>query len=100
MKRAASPTATGASLGGGAVILVLKAIWVAFVVTTPLLGAWVSSSLAAYLNGPPALAAAGGLLLFPALPLAWDAFAEYRRKRRLKGIVKPRILTFWDRFIL
>jgi Transglutaminase-like superfamily len=78
----------------------LKGLWAAFVITTPLLGAWTSSSLAAYLNGPTALAAASGLLLFPALPLAWDAWSTRRRGRDPRKAKRPRILTFWDRFIL
>jgi hypothetical protein len=80
------------------VVLVLKLLWAAFVIATPLLGAWVASSLASYRGGPVALAAATGLLLFPLLPLAWEAWAN--RRRRLKGVTSPRVLTFWDRFIL
>ncbi len=79
-------------------VLVLKLLWVAFVIATPVLGAWAASSLAAYSNGPIAVAAATGLLLFPGLPLAWEAWSTHRRRRR--GVVKPRILTFGDRLIL
>src|SRR6185503_21017670 len=99
MKRAPAPSPSP-SIAGTLFVLVLKLLWAAFVVTTPLLGAWVASSLAAYRNGPVALAAASGLLFFPALPLAWEADAQRRRRRRLKGVVRPTILTFWDRFIL
>ncbi len=99
MKRAHDP-APRASISGALVASVLKLVWAAFVIATPLIGAWAASSIAAYKNGPTALSAAIGLLLFPALPLAWDAWAERRRRRALKGIVKPRFLTLWDRLIL
>lgn len=82
----------------GAVGLFFKGLWIAFVITTPVLGAWVASSLAAYANGPVALAAASGLLAFPVLPLAWERWSE-RRRRRNKAAT-PHILTFTDRFIL
>src|SRR4051812_29010001 len=82
------------------VILVFKLVWVAFVVTTPLLGVWVSSSLAAYQNRPVGVAVAAGLLLFPVLPLAWEAWASYRRRKTLRGVVKPRTLALWDRLVL
>src|SRR5262245_43717745 len=78
--------------------VVLKVLWAAFVITTPVLGAWVASSLAAYANGPTALAAASGLLAFPLLPLAWERWANYRRSKN--KVVKPHILTFADRLIL
>src|SRR5262249_15479403 len=70
------------SPGVALIVLLLKALWVAFVIATPLLGAWAASSLAAYSNGPVAMAAATGLLLFPGLPLAWEGWAAYRRRRR------------------
>jgi hypothetical protein len=99
MKRPAPPP-DRPSIAGALFVLVLKLLWAALVITTPLLGAWVSSSLAAYFNGPPALAAAAGLLLFPLLPLAWDAWVTRRRARDPKKARAPRVLTFWDRFIL
>jgi len=76
----------------------LKALWAALVITTPILGAWVASSLAAHANGPVTLAAASGLLAFPVLPLVWESLASSRRK--LRGATKPHILTFTDRLIL
>jgi hypothetical protein len=100
MKPPAKPPPPARSPAMGLVGLLLKTLWVAFVVTTPVLGVWLASSLAAYSNGPLAAAVAVGLLLFPGLPLAWEGWAARRRKRRLRGIVKPRILTFGDRFIL
>jgi transglutaminase-like putative cysteine protease len=92
------PAPRRASPGLALLVLLLKALWVAFVITTPLLGAWAASSLAAYQNGPVAVAAATGLLLFPGLPLAWEAWSARRRTRR--GVTKPRILTFGDRLVL
>ena len=89
-----APGSTGAAL----LVLVLKALWVAFVIATPVLGAWVASSLAAYSSGPVAVAAATGLLLFPGFPLGWEAWSLYWRRRR--GVTKPRILTFGDRLVL
>lgn len=81
-----------------ALVLTLKGLWIALVVTTPLLGAWVASSLAAYANGPVVVAAASALLAFPLLPLLWE-YVSARRRRRNKA-AKPRILTFTDRLIL
>ena len=102
MKRPAPPPRPSGSpsIAGALFVVVLKLLWAAFVIATPLLGAWVASSLAAYANGPTALAASTGLLLFPALPLAWDAWATRRRNRDPKKAGTPRVLTFWDRFIL
>jgi hypothetical protein len=68
------------------------------VLCTPLLGVWVSSSLAAYSNGSLTLALLSGLALFPLLPLLWEALSAWRRKRR--QLTAPRILTLWDRFLL
>lgn len=93
-----APRAPRRSPGAALLVYALKTLWVAFVIATPVLGAWASSSLAAYSNGPVGVAAATGLLLFPGLPLAWEAWASYRRRRR--GVLKPRILTFGDRLIL
>jgi hypothetical protein len=74
-----------------------KALWTAFVVLLPLLGVWLGSSLAAYSNGPRWAPIVAGLLAFPALPLAWDGYAEWRRSRRPP---RPRFLTFLDRLTL
>lgn len=88
---------TPRSLRARAFIGALKVVWGVFVILTPLLGAWFSSSIAAYANGPTWLAASVGLLLFPGLPLAWEGFARYREKKR--GVAK-RFLTFGDRLLL
>ncbi|MEP7123185.1 MAG: transglutaminase domain-containing protein [Byssovorax sp.] len=99
MKRPAPPPPRS-SIGGALFVGALKIVWAAFVIATPLLGAWVASSLAAYFNGPAALAASAGLLLFPGLPLLWDTWVTRKRGRDPKKASAPRILTFWDRFIL
>jgi Transglutaminase-like superfamily len=98
MSRPAPPKAAGRSPLAALVVLVVKAVWVAFVIATPVLGAWAASSLAAYSNGPVAIAAASGLALFPGLPLAWEAWTARRRRRR--GVTKPHVLTFGDRLVL
>ncbi|MFO0547980.1 MAG: transglutaminase domain-containing protein [Polyangiaceae bacterium] len=81
-------------------VVALYVVWTAFVVLTPVLGAWFASSLAAYGGGKPWAAALIGLLLFPILPGAWEAFAEWRFKRRPEKLRKPHILTLGDRVLL
>lgn len=87
-------------------LAVLKALWWAFVLLTPLCGVWVASSLAVYRNGPLWLACLSGVLLFPVLPGAWEAFARHRfgkkaRGREAAGNEAPkRFLTLGDRLIL
>jgi transglutaminase-like putative cysteine protease len=61
-----------------------------FVIAVPVLGVWVGSSLAAYLNGPVWLVCLAGLLLFPGLPVGWTWWSRRRAQ------AKPRVLTFWD----
>ena len=80
------------------VVWTFKAIWAASVVAVPAIGVWVASSTAAYRNGPVWLVCLCGLLLFPLLPLLWEAFGTWRRGRKKRP--GPRILTFWDRLIL
>lgn len=60
----------------------------ALVLLVPLLGVWVTSSIGTYLNAPSWVAAAAGVLLFPVLPLVWDAWALARRRK--KGVA-PRM---------
>jgi hypothetical protein len=67
----------------------------ALVLLVPLIGVWVTSSIGTYLNAPFWVAVAVGLLLFPVLPLIWDAWALARRRK--KGVAPrlsagPRIL--------
>jgi len=76
----------------------LQLLWVGLVVLAPALGFWTASSLAAYLNGPLWLAYAAGLLLFPVLPLAWEAWAASRRRKA--KVEATRWLNVWDRLAL
>lgn len=82
----------------------LKAAWAASVVAIPTIGVWLGSSIAAYRNGPVWLVCMCGLLLFPLAPLLWEGLGTWWRARRTRGkrpgLVRPRILTFWDRLIL
>lgn len=88
------------------ILLPLRIAWSLFVVLTPLLGVWVASSLAIYLNGPLWAACLVGALLFPVLPLLWDwrASSKFHGKQaaREKAGKEPskRWLTFWDRMTL
>lgn len=79
-------------------VFLLRVLWVLFVVALPLAGVWAASSLAAYSNGPRWAALLAGLCFFPILPLAWEAFAAWRRSREKNP--KPRILTYGDRILL
>ncbi len=76
----------------------LSLAWVALVVAAPLAAAWVASSLAAHGGGSVRAAAASGLLVFPALPVLWEAASAWRRSRRAKP--RPRVLTLVDRMVL
>ena len=64
-------------------------------ILVPILGAWVGSSLAAYVNGPRWVAIVCALCAFPVLPLVWDLWA-----RRNRDESKKQILTRMDRMIL
>ena len=76
----------------------LRAVWVATMILTPLFGFWLASSLAAYQNATQWLALLVGLLLFPLLPVGWEAFYAWRRRRQ-EAPKKP-ILTRLDRLVL
>ncbi|MFC1849050.1 transglutaminase domain-containing protein [candidate division CSSED10-310 bacterium] len=78
-------------------VFLVKLILVLLILGTPLLGFWLASALATYLNGPKWMPLAAGVLLFPILPLFWDLYTTYRRKRR--GIERPRTYHFGYRFI-
>ncbi len=79
-------------------VFLLRILWVLFVIALPLAGVWAASSLAAYSNGPRWAALLAGLCFFPLLPLAWEAFAAWRRSKQKN--TKPRILTYGDRILL
>jgi hypothetical protein len=83
---------------GTLLVLLVKVSCMAVVYAMPLLGMWAASSLATYLNGPRWVPFAVGGLAFPVVPLAWEAFGAWRRRRRDQP--KPRILTFGDRLTL
>lgn len=85
-------------VAAAAVVLALKIAVSIFVLSTPLMGVWVGSSLATYRGGSLWLPIAAGLLAFPLLPLGWEAVAEWRRRRKERQA--ERILTFWDRLLL
>lgn len=72
-----------------------KAACLALMVGAPLVGVWVASSLAAFANRATWLPAFSGLLLFPILPLVWDAIAVARRRSATRLF-----LTFADRLVL
>jgi hypothetical protein len=76
----------------------LSVLWTALIIAAPLVAAWVASSLAAHAGWSVRAAAASGLLVFPALPLAWEAFAAWRRARR--KLPTKRFLTLTDRLVL
>lgn len=78
--------------------MLLKLLFVASAVLLPLFAVWVASSLAAHHDGPLWASLVTGALCFPLLPLAWDAWASWRRSRR--EVVRPRVLTGLDRLVL
>ncbi len=78
--------------------VLFSVLWLLVIILLPSLGVWVASSLAVYSGGPVWLAVVAGGLLFPALPLSWEAWAESRRrKRKAPG---KRFLAAWDRIAL
>ena len=105
------------SIVGSVIALALKLLFWALVIALPLTGAWIGSSLAAYQNGPTWVPIAAAALAFPVLPLAWEAFAQWRsararsklveKERRIEArtgqklkLERERVLTLADRLIL
>lgn len=76
----------------------LKLTFAATAVLLPLMGVWIASSLAAHHDGPLWASLVAGALCFPLLPLGWDLFASWKRRRR--GETRPRVLTGFDRMVL
>lgn len=80
--------------------------WRLLVVVTPLLGIWLASSTVAFFGGWRELSLAGGVLLFPILPLLWElrgqgAFRRRRARAADRGRPPPRqFLRFFDRLVL
>lgn len=64
-------------------VAVFSVLWRAVVVVTPLLGAWLASSLAAHFGGPRELALGVAVLLFPIVPLSWEAFGARRFAKKI-----------------
>lgn len=89
---------------GRLISALLGAGWIAFVVALPLLGVWLASSLIALAGGPRWLALAGGVLLFPVLPLWWEGRADraWKAKQAKAKRLTPakRHLTTLDRLVL
>jgi len=79
-----------------------RALWLATMVLVPLFGFWLASSLAAYKNATQWLALLVGLLLFPGLPIGWELFAQWRKKKSAdpKKPPKKAVLTRLDRMVL
>ena len=67
-------------------------------VLLPLAGVWIASSLAAHRDGPVWASIVAGTLCFPVLPLGWDLWARWRRRRR--GDLRRPVLTAFDRLVL
>ncbi|HYU41308.1 MAG TPA: transglutaminase domain-containing protein [Vicinamibacteria bacterium] len=78
--------------------VILDGLWLLLVLLVTGAGMWLSSSLAAYLNGPVWLAAGLGVLAFPVLPLLWEARAAMKRART-RSLRQP-FFTVWDRIVL
>ena len=76
---------------------IARVLWISTMVLVPLFGFWLASSLAAYHNASPWLAALFGLALFPILPIGWDLFFRWRRSKQPP---KKPILTPLDRLVL
>jgi hypothetical protein len=89
---------TGPRLVWLIIALIFKLVAIALMIAIPLLGVWVSSSLAVFKNGGLPWAIAAGLLMFPVAPIAWDLWGNYRRKK--KGKEGPRLFNWLDRLIL
>lgn len=79
-------------------VLAFKALCVAVMVSAPLLGVWLATSLASFYGSGRSVALAAGVLLFPILPALWELHATRRWSRQPKR--KERILTTLDRLIL
>lgn len=88
------------------IAVALALSWRLVVVATPFLGVWLASSLVAFFGGPREAALVGGVLLFPVLPLVWEARGARRFSRRMtnaeaRGADPPRrLLKTIDRVVL
>ena len=73
---------------------ILKLGVYACIYLTPVLGVWLASSLAAFSNRSTLLSVIAGVFLFPVLPLLWELWASY--KRRKLGKSGEQTLTWGD----
>lgn len=85
--------------------MTFKVLFSLVALSIPVLGVWLATSLAAFLNGPIWLPLVCGLFFFPVIPLSWDLWATKRFKRRVLNTpahreAPVRYLTFWDRLIV
>jgi hypothetical protein len=76
----------------------LKLAFAAAAIATPLLGVWVASSLSSYSNGATWAVVLAGLFFFPLGPIAWEALAARRSRKRHPG--RRHVLTGFDRLLL
>jgi transglutaminase/protease-like cytokinesis protein 3 len=60
--------------------LLLRILFYAVFIGTPLVGLWIATSLAAHLGGATWMPWVVGLLLFPVLPGFWELYASSRRR--------------------
>jgi transglutaminase-like putative cysteine protease len=77
---------------------ILKLGIYACIFLTPVLGVWLASSLAAFSNRSILLSVIAGVFLFPVLPLVWELWSSY--KRRKLGKSGEQTLTWGDRLTI
>jgi len=77
---------------------ITRLVWIAAMIAAPLFGFWLASSLAAYSNASQWIALLVGLLLFPIVPVGWEALGAWRRSRQKTP--RKQILTRLDRLVL
>jgi hypothetical protein len=65
----------------GLIGIVLKVGSYACIYLTPFLGVWLASSLAAFSNRSTFLSVLAGVFLFPVLPMLWDLWSSYKRRK-------------------
>ncbi len=86
------------SVGWMLVAWMAKLGFAALAIAAPCLGMWIGSSLATAADRPVWVPLLVGGLCFPILPIAWEAWGTWRRRRR--GNTSRRILTLFDRLLL
>jgi hypothetical protein len=77
---------------------ILKLGIYAYIFLTPILGVWLASSLAAFSNRSTLLSVIAGVFLFPVLPLLWELWSSYKRRKLGKAGVQT--LTWGDRLTI